>query len=150
MTHAASIALSGSDENSDDVPKEMSVRRKTGAKACSMRHQDRNRYGSEDFSRHTPQDELPQPRMTVAAHDQEIGRAVRRVREDGAGHVGLGGDDAFELHRDAMTRQMLGYVGPRHFIALGRLAGDGHNLGYLGAPQKRERVGGGARRAAAH
>src|SRR3954452_13754589 len=73
MTHAASIILPRPDENSDDVPKEMSVRRKTGAKACSMRHQDRNRHGSEDFSRHTPQDELPQPRMTVAAHNQEIG-----------------------------------------------------------------------------
>ena len=63
-----------------------------------MRHQGRNRHRGEDFSRHTPQDELPQPRMTVAAHDQEIGRHVRRLGEDGAGDVGLGGNDALEFH----------------------------------------------------
>ena len=72
MTHAASIALSGFDENSDDVPKEMSVA-KDGREGMFNATSGPERSWKRGFLASHPQDELPQPRMTVAAHDQEIG-----------------------------------------------------------------------------
>ena len=74
---------------------------------------------AENSAGYAPENELPQPRMAVAAHDQEIRRVVRGMRQDGAGDVGLGGNDALELHFRPMAREMVGHVGPRQLIALG-------------------------------
>src|SRR5262249_34320980 len=46
----------------------------------SMRHQGRKGHGAENPSRNAAENELPQARMAVAAHDQEIRGDVRGMR----------------------------------------------------------------------
>ena len=49
--------------------------------------------------------------MAVAAHNQEIGRCVRGMREERAGYIGLRGSDLLDLHLRAMAGKMVSDIG---------------------------------------
>ena len=102
MTHFASIAPSGFDENSDDVPKGMPVRREMGAEGCSMRHQGRNRHRGKDFSRHTPS-------------------TNSRGREKAVGRIALAASEAAPLGCTAVLPRGTSHCRGRYFRAGGRL-----------------------------
>ena len=72
------------------------VRRNIRGAASSMRHQHRNRHGAEHIAGDAAPDEFAQARMAVAAHHDEIGAVVGRVREDRALHVDIAAGDALD------------------------------------------------------
>src|SRR4029079_14395674 len=103
----------------------------------------------EDLPRHTSEYELTQPRMAVAAQDQEICRAVSGVRQNRIGDVGFGRDDQIELHLGAVARKVLSNVSARHFVAFGAVASHDHDFNQLSAPNEGHSVAGSARCAGA-
>ncbi len=83
-------------------------------------------------------------RMAVTAHDQHVGRAIRRVGQDGARDIDVGRDDVLGRHAQAVPPEMIRDVAARHrLLAFDPLA-DGHDLDRLRAPQKRQGIRDGA------
>ena len=87
--------------------------------------------------------------MAVAAHHDEVGGRVRRVRQERARDVGVGRDDALDLDLEAMAREVLADVGAGDLVALRPFARDDHHVDRLGAREQRHRVRDRARRVAA-
>ena len=73
----------------------------------SVRHQHRHRHRAQDAARDAAQDELAQARMAVAAHHDEVGRGVGRVRQDRAHDVAVGRNDPPHLDLETMPGEML-------------------------------------------
>ena len=63
------------------------------------------------------EDELAQARMAVAAHDDEIGLAVGRMRQDRVGHVALDRAEPLDLDLQPVAREMLADVGAGDLVA---------------------------------
>src|SRR6185437_12359711 len=72
----------------------------------SVRHQHRHRHRTQNTARDAAEDEFAQARMAVAAHDEEIGADVGRVRQDRVHHGAAGRDDALHLDLEAVPGEV--------------------------------------------
>ncbi|CCD00348.1 protein of unknown function (plasmid) [Azospirillum baldaniorum] len=104
----------------------------------SMCHQDRNGHGRQDFLRHPAEDHLAHPRVSVGAHDYEIGSEVGRTGQHRFGRGEVDQRLRFGLGVQAMTDEMLHHVVGAPVLVGVRIDGqDGHPRRH---GQKRQRV----------
>src|SRR5262252_10524115 len=146
---AASSGLSGRMKTFSPSRKVMwrSSKAATGSRedGLSMRHQYGNRHRFQETERGTPKHKFAQARMAIATHYDHVGGGIRRVREDGGGHVYVGRRDAFDVHLETVPGKMLTKIGAGYFIAFAWLVGDDHDLDLFRLFQQRQGIGDGAR-----
>src|SRR6266496_2706567 len=79
----------------------------SAAHESSMRHQYRHRHRAENATRRAAPNELAQARMAIAAHHDEVGRTVRRMRKNRTRIVTSGSDVASTILSHAADRIVL-------------------------------------------
>jgi len=82
--------------------------------------------------------------VSVSAHHNQIGGGISRVRKDRRWHVDFWRGDPFDIHLEAVAREVLAKVGAGNFIFLARFVGDNDNLDLFCLFQKRHGVANGA------
>src|SRR5262249_12718322 len=95
------------------------------------------------------EDELAQARMAIAAHYEEIGPAVRRMRQERVGDVAPGGDDALDLDLLVVAGEGLPGVVAGELVALAAPPRHDDDLRCAAPGEERHRAGNRARGAAA-
>src|SRR5262249_52208852 len=109
-----------------------------------MREQDRHGHQLEYRSSHVAENGFTQTRMSVAAHDHEIGAGVDGVRQERVADIDIATGNAMDVDLKPMASQMLANVGALYFILLAAFTGDDHYFDATAFANDRYRIGNGA------
>ena len=73
----------------------------------SMRHQHRERHRAQDSPGRAAENEFAQSRMSITAHDDEVGAVVGGTRQNDAGDVNIPCRLSFDLDLQAVTGKVM-------------------------------------------
>ena len=106
--------------------------RRSAASSLLVRHQHRSGHRLENAPCHATEHKFAQPRVAVAAHDDEIGASIGGVREDHVGDIDVAKHRALDLNFEPVPRKVLRHIGAFDFILLAAFVADNDDFDLAG------------------